>query len=122
MMGEIRVYNIEKDKLDFNFNFHPNETNTLHNFLNNNTKPTINDIRRIALWKLSRVIDVPENILKMLGELATKKNLNHRDEISKTTIDALVKCNGVGFPMASTILKFLRPDVYPIIDVRAYES
>lgn len=34
----------------------------------------------------------------------------------------LVCSDGIGFPMASAILKFLRPDVFPIIDVRAYRA
>lgn len=120
MMADIKVYDIEKDELNFDFDYHPIETNSLHKLLNNKSNISINDIRRVALWKLSRVIDIPDSVLEMLGQLALIKNLKIRDELSLSAISELIKCDGVGFPIASTILKFLRPDVYPIIDIRAY--
>jgi hypothetical protein len=42
--------------------------------------------------------------------------------VVKEVIEKLVDSNGVGFPMASTILKFINPSVFPVIDVRAYRA
>jgi hypothetical protein len=54
--------------------------------------------------------------------LAVKKNLRIEDAEIEEIINELIGCPGVGMPMASTFLKFLRPDVFPIIDVRAYRA
>lgn len=43
-------------------------------------------------------------------------------ELSVVTIEKLIQSDGIGFPMATTILKFIRPDIYPIIDIRAYRA
>ncbi|MGY0646171.1 MAG: hypothetical protein ACW7DN_16505, partial [Paraglaciecola chathamensis] len=40
----------------------------------------------------------------------------------KEVLEKLVLSQGIGFPMASSILKFINPDVFPIIDVRAYRA
>jgi hypothetical protein len=37
-------------------------------------------------------------------------------------INHLVQSQWVGIPLASAILKFIRPDIFPIIDVRAYRA
>jgi hypothetical protein len=121
-MTEHKKFNIQTDKLNYEFGFNPKETSSIHNELNNNSNLNINDMRRIALWKLDRVLNIPDEIIEKLNKLASDKNLNHRDDISIKTINALVECEGVGFPMASSILKFIRPDIYPIIDVRAYRA
>jgi hypothetical protein len=121
-MTDYKIFNIEADKLNYEFGFNPKETSSIHNKLNNNSNLNINDMRRIALWKLDRVLNIPDEIIENLNKLASDKNLSHRDDISIKTIKDLVKCEGVGFPMASSILKFIRPDIYPIIDVRAYRA
>lgn len=39
---------------------------------------------------------------------------------SEKVLRDLISINGIGLPMASTILRFRNPDVFPIIDKRAY--
>jgi hypothetical protein len=51
---------------------------------------------------------------------ATGRALAARDEA--TRIAALLELHGVGMPTASTLLYFVFPDDYPILDVRALES
>lgn len=83
---------------------------------------SLDDLRRIALWKLNRVLNVPPEVLEQLRAVASAKGLSPESELSRSVLQALVACDGVGFPMASAFLKFLRPDVFPIIDVRAYRA
>lgn len=35
-------------------------------------------------------------------------------------IKKLLEYKGVGFPLATSILKFINPEVFPIIDIRDY--
>jgi thermostable 8-oxoguanine DNA glycosylase len=77
----------------------------------------------VALWKINRVLDVPESVLTALGALARRRTrIDRRSRRVTDLIEALVRCSGIHYPMASAILKFLRPDVFPIIDVRAYRA
>ena len=121
-MSNLRKFNIKIDSLDFEFDFNSQEKNNIHNELSNNPKLNMDDVRRVALWKLNRVINIPDELIKKLNDLATDINIKTRDKKSTEVIDELVKCEGIGFPIASTILKFLRPDIYPIIDIRAYRA
>jgi hypothetical protein len=119
-MNNLRVFNIEDDKLEYNFQYKKEEKSNINEMLNNNSNLNMDHIRRVALWKLNRVINIPDEILKELSKIAIDKDLKPRDKKSIDVIKELVKCEGIGFPMASTILKFIRPDIYPIIDIRAY--
>ncbi|MGN6866850.1 MAG: hypothetical protein ACTHMY_00445 [Solirubrobacteraceae bacterium] len=51
---------------------------------------------------------------------ATGRALSANDEA--TRISALLELAGVGVPTASTLLYFVHPEDYPILDVRALES
>lgn len=51
---------------------------------------------------------------------ATSRALAADDETER--ISALLELEGVGVPTASTLLYFVFPDEYPILDVRALES
>jgi hypothetical protein len=51
---------------------------------------------------------------------ATSRALAAGDETER--ISALLELEGVGVPTASTLLYFVFPDAYPILDVRALES
>jgi hypothetical protein len=51
---------------------------------------------------------------------ATGRALSADDEATRIT--ALLELAGVGVPTASTLLYFVYPDDYPILDVRALES
>jgi thermostable 8-oxoguanine DNA glycosylase len=114
------IFDPEVDQLCYEFDYNAVETNDLLDKVYGNV--TIEDLRRIALWKLDRVIDVPESLLERLRSLAADEHLALESQHSRHAIDALVGCDGVGHPMASAFLKFIRPDIYPIIDVRAYRA
>lgn len=125
MTKEKRIYTIfdsEKDKLDYSFSYNHEETAELHKKLNGAVAITEDDLRRVSLWKLDRVLSVSEETLEKLQKLSQEKSVTLRDELVKETIELLVLSQGIGFPMASAILKFINPSVFPIIDVRAYRA
>ena len=118
-------FDITKDKLDYNFSYNANETNNLKNLfseIRDNKTLTINDLRRVSLWKIYRVLEISDELIKKLNSLAKDKSANIFDDKVKEIIVDLTNSNGIGFPMASAILKFLRPDIFPIIDIRAYRA
>ncbi len=117
-----RKYNLNSDKLGFIFNYNNAETAYLSKKINNNSELDINDIRRIALWKLDRIVNIPDEVIEDLKKIAEEKFLDIKNNKTQEIIEKLLLCDGVGFPMASTILKFIRPDVFPIIDVRSYRA
>jgi len=115
-------YDPDVDQLSYEFHYNDDETADLHQRINNNAQIGIDDLRRIALWKIDRVLSVSDETIEKLRNLAVQENLKIEDEIVKEVIGELVSSDGIGFPMASAILKFLKPDVFPIIDVRAYRA
>ena len=115
-------YNPDADQLNYEFHYNDEETAELHQLINNNAQIGIDDLRRIALWKIDRVLSVSDETLEKLRGLAIQENLTIEDNVVKEVIEELVSSDGIGFPMASAILKFIRPDVFPIIDVRAYRA
>jgi thermostable 8-oxoguanine DNA glycosylase len=118
----IRKYNVASDTLKFPFNYNSAETALLRKELKGNANVDINDLRRVSLWKLDRVLAVSDETLSCLRKVAKAEDLSVDAPISKRAIEMLVDSQGIGFPMASAMLKFLRPDVFPIIDVRAYRA
>jgi len=117
-----RKYDSVTDTLNYAFHYNDEETEDLHRLVNNNTQIGIDDLRRIALWKINRVLRVSDETIEKLRHLAGQEDLKIDDERVREVIDELVSSDGIGFPMASAFLKFLRPDVFPIIDVRAYRA
>lgn len=118
----IRTFDLNNDELSYEFEYNVNETKSLKEIMSNKENITIDNLRRIALWKLDRVLDVNDNILEDLQKIAIENAITIHSELVKNTIKELIKSNGIGFPMASSILKFIRPDIFPIIDVRAYRA
>ncbi len=118
----MRVFDPTSDPLNYSFSYNPSETAALSAALFRNASVTVEDLRRASLWKLDRILDIPSETMEQLRMLVATDNLLADSELSRQLILALVECTGVGFPMASTFLKFLRPDVFPIIDVRAYRA
>ncbi len=120
--SRFRRYDGNRDELDFDFTYNRAETASLHEVVNGNDRVDIELLRRIALWKLDRILEVPETLLAQLRELAKDAQLHLDAPNVRPLIAALIECPGIGLPMASAILKFLRPDIFPIIDVRAYRA
>jgi len=122
----MKTFDVNTDKLDYIFDYNPQETLLLKKRfaeINFGEELHIDDLRRVALWKLNRVLQVPDEIIEQLEQLAQNKDKVdvHSNEV-KELIENMMACQGVGLPMATAILKFLRPDVFPIIDVRAYRA
>ncbi|VAW47418.1 hypothetical protein MNBD_GAMMA02-1416 [hydrothermal vent metagenome] len=106
--------------MNFKFEYNTEETLVLRSQSFENV--SIDDLRSMALWKLSRIINVPDELLENLSCLAQNKDCLVDSQDTILILDELVSCDGVGHPMASTFLKFIRPDAFPIIDVRAYRT
>jgi hypothetical protein len=117
----VQTFDPTCDSFGYEFAYNIDETSSLHRLLNRNPKPTIDDLRRVSLWKIDRVLHIEEDTLKLLGSLAGA-DINVESPLSKDCLLRLVDCQGIGYPMASAILKFLRPDIFPIIDARAYRA
>lgn len=118
----MKTFDINNDNLDYNFDYNPGETEFLKTNIKNKKDINIEDLRRISLWKLNRVLEVSEEVISNLQKIATAENITIETSLVTETIKNLTKSSGIGFPMASSILKFLRPDIFPIIDVRAYRA
>lgn len=118
----MKTFNFDQDSLNYDFSYNLDESNFLKKNMKNKKNISIDDIRRISLWKLDRVLDVSEETILNLQKIATEEDINIHSSLVTETITMLTNSNGIGFPMASAILKFLRPDIFPIIDVRAYRA
>lgn len=114
-------YNYNKHCLNYEFEYNIDERTDIKNNIRNKDI-SINDIRQIALWKYNRIINIDEDVLERLNKVLQKKDITVNCKDVKDIIEDLIQSRGVGMPLASTILKFLRPDVFPIIDVRAYRA
>ena len=80
----------------------------------------IHTIRQITLWKLERYVGLSDDTLKKFNAL---KSLNIIDKTkTKQVLKALLDSVGIGLPMASTYLRFINPQIYQIIDARAYRA
>lgn len=112
----------DTDELNFKFNYNNVETKELNQLLNRNNNVTIDNLRRVALWKLDRILSVSHETMSLLNEIAVMTDLSIENEIVRKLLGQMVSEQGIGFPMASAILKFIRPDVFPIIDVRAWRA
>ena len=78
------------------------------------------DIHKITLWKLNRFPSISDETLKKLNSLESKGPIDR--EKTRDVLKALISSDGVRLPMASTYLRFFNPNVYQIIDARAYRA
>lgn len=70
----------------------------------------------IILWKTNRY---PEFDIQLLSELKALK-INCDRSIAESLLRKLLGLRGFDLPMASTVLRFIRPDEFQIIDQRVY--
>ncbi len=73
---------------------------------------------KIVLWKLNRFPRIPAELLEELKNIPAIAPMKH--EKSLEIVKKLLKSPGVALPMASTLLRFLNPKAFQIIDERAY--
>ena len=117
-------YNHEIHNLKYTFLYNEPETTELQETMKGNSAIDMNDIRRIVLWKLNRTVELYDEdiIVEKIRRLAKKSPLTIDDTCAKDAMEELVESIGIGYPVASVILKMIRPDVFPIIDRRAYRA
>jgi thermostable 8-oxoguanine DNA glycosylase len=75
---------------------------------------------KIHLWKLNRYAEFNDQAIRELNKLRTLKKGQHRK--GAKALELLLKINGVDIPLASTFLRFRNPEVFQIIDQRAYRA
>lgn len=81
-------------------------------------------INEIVLWKINRTPKIDSDTISMIGNLSSIAT-PIAASISQLTFDVLtnlLNSKGIHLPIASTILHFYYPDIYPIIDQRAYRE
>ena len=117
-----RRFDSDTDQLNYQFDYNNEESAALRERFSTANTIGLTDLNRVVLWKIDRVIAIPEELLATLSALRGMKDLDISSTTSRDIIDRLTKCEGIFFPMASAILKFVQPNVYPIIDVRAYRA
>ena len=122
MEAVVRVFKVEEDHFDYDFQYNLDEKKIIKDNIGQQTSINIDDLRRIALWKYDRIIDVDDEFLIQLYSVVSGEKVSIDDLDVQKIINDLVACTGIGYPLASTILKFINPQVFPIIDVRAYRA
>jgi hypothetical protein len=83
---------------------------------------TREEFYRIALWKVDRFPSVSDDILHSINGLKKLTPGDHRESSSYKTLECLLQCKGIQLPMASTLFRFANPEVFQIIDKRAYRA
>lgn len=82
---------------------------------NNLSRETLYEI---VLWKLNRFPQIEDSLLEELKEIKSIKPKEHR--VAKPLLRRLLQCPGIALPMASTILRFINPETFQIIDDRVF--
>lgn len=96
-----------------NYKFQPVLTEKLDAHTGDFTEKTILEI---VLWKVNRY---PETSGKLVDAINDLRN-NYTEEKGKKLLNTLLDKKGFDLPMASTLLRFARPDKFQIIDQRVY--
>jgi hypothetical protein len=81
---------------------------------------TRGEFLRVTRWKTQRSKSLCESNDEATVEEVTGLALSTPEE--RLRIEAFTRLRGVGYPTASVLLHFARPDLYPIIDYRALWS
>ena len=76
-------------------------------------------INEIVLWKVNRYASLSPYCLQLLNKI-DKESLIIDRSLTKIVLFELLQQKGVRLAMASTILRFRNPNVYQIIDQRAF--
>lgn len=98
------------------YDYHPELTTELDNL-----KPDSIDremLYKIVLWKLSRFPYISDTLMIKLRELGVIEPERYKD--ARPIIRELLKTSGIALPMASTILRFINPKSFQIIDDRTF--
>lgn len=104
------------NKLIEKYNYQPALTEKLDNLKNGIIDEKT--LLEIFLWKTDRYPDLDKIDFIKLNSLNSTKPENFRE--CEEVLRDLISIKGFGLAMASTILRFRNPQVFPIIDRRAY--
>lgn len=72
----------------------------------------------MVLWKLNRFPVIDGELLAELGTVKAILPSSYKDV--EPILKRMLQCAGIALPMASTILRFLNPNTFQIIDDRVY--
>lgn len=75
-------------------------------------------INEIVLWKMNRRPQVTEELIDAIFSLKEIKTPLQvlMDEKTERVVEKLLQTKGMQLPMASTVLHFYYPEIFPIID------
>lgn len=107
-----------KDIENPQYDYQPKLTDKLDNLDTDFNQDIINEI---VLWKVNRYSEIPEDTLKLINQIKktdTQINYELTGEILLKLLSKEQK--GIRLPLASTILRFKNPNIYPILDQRVY--
>jgi len=80
-------------------------------------------IDKILLWKSPLpYVELDDECLKKINNLKEIENIDDHKHKIKKLLEDLLKINGVGIARATTILRFINPNVFQIMDKRAYRA
>lgn len=112
-----RIWGDDPKSLLSQYSYQPSATNKLDQLDIDDFD--LSALHEIVLWKLNRFPSITEETINLLkSSLKDLKPKEHRQ--AENAIRALLNCHGIALPMASTILRFLKPDVFQIIDDRVF--
>jgi thermostable 8-oxoguanine DNA glycosylase len=100
------------------YNYQPELTKRLDNLENASIDQSL--INEIVLWKVNRYVRIGDGDMEQLKNLKVLKAGEHKR--GNEVLKALMGINGVDLPIASTILRFINPKVFQIIDRHAYRA
>lgn len=91
---------------------------------NSNYRENRDIINEIILWKMNRTPEVSDEVIDAIYSLREIKSPEEavKSERTRVVIGKLLMSKGMKLPMASTVLHFYFPALYPIIDQRAYRE
>tara|TARA_Y100000385_G_C12991583_1_gene593063 strand:+ start:201 stop:758 length:558 start_codon:yes stop_codon:yes gene_type:complete len=107
-------FKLEKGK-DLDFKYQEELTEKLDE---TNSKFTQAILNEIVLWKVNRYALFNSTLINEINTISSWKVLN--EEKTRELLTSLLKIKGVQLAMASTILRFRNPNIFQIIDKRAY--
>ena len=81
-------------------------------------------INESVLWKMNRKPQIAEKLIDAIYSLDVVKTPLEaaKSELTTQVLELLLLSKGMQLPMASTVLHFYFPEVYPIVDQRAYRE
>lgn len=117
--GKMTINDLPIDEVDTSlkeYNYQEKLTGKLKELTGDFTQETINEI---VLWKVNRYSELNDETLHLLNQI-NKEDKKINIDLTKDLLRKLLDTPGIRLPMASTILRFKNPNIYQIIDQRAY--